>query len=90
MFKSFLLSVIPPARWGEALDLIQADLDTIANQFVGALHFGRYLRTQWLPLAHVVSAGTCARANSICEAWNRWALKCLGGIHPQIYDFFGN
>lgn len=79
-----LLSLLPPERWIELLNLIQNDLDEIAGRYPAALMFGQYLRTQWLPLRHIVSAGSCARANSIAEGWNRWAPKKFHGIHPLL------
>lgn len=84
-----LLSLVPPDRWLEMINLIQADLDRISGRYPNALIFGQYLRTQWLPLRHVVSAGSGARANSIAEGWNRWAPKKFHGIYQLPWNFFG-
>lgn len=86
---AWVLGLVPAARWIEAIELIQRELDIIAIDFPNALRFDLYLRTQWLPLAGIVYSGSCVITNNICEAWNRWATRHFGN-HRCIFDFSGN
>lgn len=85
LIKSWCLSLVPPDRWPELLALIQRDLDDITPRFPQAQAYSYYLRTQWLPLAHIVTAGIGVRANSIAEGWNHWAVVRFG-VHPMFGD----
>lgn len=46
LYMAWVLSLISPARWEEALGIIQVEIDQLAVAFLNALRFGHYIRTQ--------------------------------------------
>lgn len=84
------LPLAPADCFQEGLALLANAADRIAADHPAVLHFMRYLRTQWGPLAEVVSVHGCpAHTNNLVESFHNEARRKLGGLHPNVWRFIG-
>lgn len=91
LWMAMALALLPARSFRAALDIIQGIADVVAVEYPRVLEFVAYLRRQWLPRAHIVSAYRCAiRTNSELEAFNRQLPDRFGGTKRNIYTFLGN
>lgn len=90
LWMSMSLGLLPAAKFGEALVIIQGSADIIANEYPRVLEFMVHMRRQWLPRAHIVSAYRCpVRMNNEVEAFNRQLINRFGGTRRNMYTFLG-
>lgn len=88
---TYALPLLPANEFAAGCQVITALADPLAVGNLQALNtFTHYVRTQWVPLADVVSVyGSPIRTNNVAESFNRHSLKKLGGRHPGIWIFLG-
>lgn len=89
LWMSWILTKVPASLWPEALKIILSLLKVLPpSRFPKALEFVSYLRKTWLPLKDIVSTvHTPVRTNNVAESFNRYIVKRLGGVHPNICSF---
>lgn len=85
------LALLPVINFEAGLNAIQALADIIVNQYPRVLDFLAYMRPQWLPRAHIVSAYRCSiRTNNEVEGFNRQLIDRFLGARRNAFTFLGN
>ena len=88
LYRAWALPLVPAMRFAEGVAVLSAIADRFGEEFPRLLQFVRYLRTQWVPLAEIVSINDSPiRTNNIAEAYHRRLVSKLKGPHPQLFVF---
>lgn len=88
-----LLMALPlaPAHCFEAgLKIIKKIASEFQKQYPQLKDFFVYFNRQWLSKKYEVCVFACpSRTNNLVEAFHSQLAKKLGGIHPNVWTFFG-
>lgn len=90
LWMGMSLALAPASKFAEGIEVIQKEAEKLKRKVPGILIFADYVKTEWSKKADIVSNfGLLVRTNNLAETFHRHVKEKLGGLHPNVWNFFG-
>lgn len=84
------LALAPASKFTLGIKIILKEAEKLKRAVPGIMTFVNYVRDQWTSEAEIVSNfPLLVRTNNLAETFHRHVKEKLGGLHPNVWHFFG-